>query len=392
MVFATVARQGRRILLALALCAAGPVSAWAQNFYTIDDVAVDVTAEAAATAQQRALVDAQRVAYDRLMRRLVGPDAIARVPPADDARLQALVQGIEVNEEKRSSTRYIAKLTVAFRPDPVRNLLRGLNIPFNDQRGRPILLMPVYTVAGATLLWDDPNPWREAWGGIDSRERLQPIVVPKGDLVDIGAIGAEQALAGDSVGLTTLARRYGAGEMLIAHAVLRSDVGGSQTLLDVTLRRIGQGPERTSVETFASATRDDIDSLLATAARQLAARIETDWRRDSRLVTGAAGRISVRVPLGGIADWVGMRDRLSAVQSITRIELTRMTTGAAQVVLHHLGDVPTLVALLAQRDIDLVERDGFWSLSVRPGAALGPSPAAPLQDATSGRVEAEKTE
>jgi hypothetical protein len=392
MFFATVARHGRRYVLALALWAAGSAPAWAQNFYTVDDVAVDVTAEAAATAQQRALVEAQRIAYDRLMRRLVGPDAISRVPPADDSRLQALVQGIEVNEEKRSSTRYIAKLTVAFRPDPVRNLLRGLGIPFNDQRGRPVLLVPVYTVAGATLLWDDPNPWREAWAGIDSRDRLQPLVVPKGDLVDIGAIGAEQALAGDSVGLTTLARRYGAGEILLAHAVLRSDVGGAQALLDVTLRRIGQGPERTSVETFTGANRDEIEPLLVNAARQLAGRVETDWRRDSRLTTGAAGRLSVRVPLGSLSDWVGLRDRLSAVQALTRIELSRLTTGAAQVVLHHLGDVPTLVTLLAQRDLDLVERDGFWSLSLRPGASASAAPPPSAPDTPGARSEPEKTE
>lgn len=385
MLFATAARTWRIAILIGGLMVVAP--AWAQNFYTVDDIAVDVTADTAAIAQSRALVEAQRLAYDRLMRRLVGAEAIARVPPADDARLQALVQGIEVNEEKRSSTRYIAKLTVAFRPDPVRGLLRGASIPFNDQRGRPVLIVPVYSAAGAVLLWDDPNPWREAWAKIDTRDRLQPIAVPKGDLADIGAIGAEQALSGDSVGLTTLARRYGANEILVAHATLRADVGGSQALLDVMLKRIGQGPERTSVETFISPNRDEIEGLLTNAVRQIADRIEIDWRKDSRLVLGgASGRLSVRVPLGSIADWVGIRDRLGAVPAVTRIELGRLTTGAAQVVLHHVGDVPQLATLLAQRDLDLVERDGFWTLALRPNA--GPMPAAQ----TTPRGENEKTE
>jgi len=373
MVFATAAKSWRTLALLVWLLGVAPAAA--QNFYTIDDVAVDVTADTAAAAQQKALIEAQRLAYDRLMRRLVGTEALSRVPPADDARLQALVQGIEVNDEKRSSTRYIAKLTVAFRPDPVRSLLRGANIPFNDQRARPVLIVPVYSVAGAVLLWDDPNPWREAWLKIDTRDRLQPLVVPRGDLADIGAIGAEQALSSDSVGLTTLARRHGANEILVAHAILRADVGGNQALLDVTLKRIGQGPERTSVETFVGPNRDEIEPLLASAVRQLSERIETDWRRDSRLPGGVASRLSVRVPLGSIGDWVGIRDRLGAVPAVTRIELARLTTGAAQVVLHHQGDVPQLASLLGQRDLDLVERDGFWTLALRPGAAQAPAPA-----------------
>ena len=40
----------------------------------------------------------------------------------------------------------------------------------------------------------------------------------------------------------------------------------------------------------------------------------------------------------------------------------------SQVMLHYFGDAGRLVVALAQRGLVLGERDGFWTLTLRPGA------------------------
>ena len=33
-----------------------------------------------------------------------------------------------------------------------------------ESGGKPIVVLPVYQDGASIVLWDDPNPWREAWG------------------------------------------------------------------------------------------------------------------------------------------------------------------------------------------------------------------------------------
>jgi hypothetical protein len=57
-----------------------------------------------------------------------------------------------------------------------------------------------------------------------------------------------------------------------------------------------------------------------------------------------------------------MRRRLGGSAVIQRVELASITQSDAQVVIHYLGGPQQLGLALAQRDIDLVEEDGFWVL------------------------------
>ena len=82
----------------------------------------DETAANAAAAQEAAFSSAQRRGFERLVRRLTVPDELARqgMPAADNSMLQRLVLSVDVEEERRSSTRYIGRLTVRFDPSQMR--------------------------------------------------------------------------------------------------------------------------------------------------------------------------------------------------------------------------------------------------------------------------------
>src|SRR5690606_41822624 len=60
------------------------------------------------------------------------------------------------------------------------------------------------------LLWDDPNPWRDAWTRVALGQALVPVIVPLADAADLVGISAEQAAAGERERLSAMARRYGA--------------------------------------------------------------------------------------------------------------------------------------------------------------------------------------
>ncbi len=358
------------VLTGVLLAAFYPATGWGaeheDRIFTVSDLPIDENEESAAVARDLALADGQRRALDQVFRRMVLRSDVERIPRLEDDEISALVQAISVTDEKTSSTRYLAKLTVRMKKNAVRNFLRDLSLGYAETVSKPRLILPLYEAAGALLLWDDPNPWRSAWETRDTDEgSLVPLTVPRGDRGDIFVIGAAQVLAGDTDRLRAIARRYNVEDVLIAHAVLRIDLAANLPRLDVTLREVGPAGAAVIVQSFSGVARDRVPELLVRAAAEATLRLEEDWKRDNVLQFDNPVRLSVRVPIGGIEDWVKIRDRLDGSAIVRNVELVALSRSGAQVVLHYLGEPAQLALDLSQRDLNLVELDGFWTLSMR---------------------------
>ena len=352
--------------------AAGPAAAAVEEVFAVADVAVDVTAETAAAASFQAIAAGQRRALDRLFRRITLSADYGRHPDLGDDVIATLVQDLVIQEEKRSSTRYIAKLTFRFKRDEIRRLLRREGIPFSETRSKAVLVLPVYEAAGAQFLWDEPNPWRAAWNRHPVEpDSLLPLVLPDGDLADVGAIGPTQALDGDVTRLGEIGARYGVEDTLVAHAVLAVDFENGGPQLDITLKRFGRSGERVIVDGLSGRPSQGTDSLLADGVARVIERMRERWKRDTVLRFGDEARLSVAVPLHDLKEWLQIRDRLRAVAVVSQVELGELSRLHAQIVLHFLGATAQLVLSLAQNDLDLTQDGGFWTLRLA-GAAAGP--------------------
>ena len=346
------------------LAMAGTVTAQDRNpIFTITDVAVDETAESASDARDIALAHGQRRAVQRVFRRLIVRADQRLLPQPTDQDIATLVQNIELSDEKTSSTRYLATMTVAFKPDLVRNYLRAAGLQFSETISRPRLVLPVFEAAGAINLWDPPNAWREAWEARRiSPDAVVPLVLPEGDLQDIGTIGPIQALAAEVRPLRSMAARYRVRDVLVAHATLVQDLAANRPLVHVSLRHIGPSSGAVTIETFTGESRDQVGALLAEAVQRTVERLEDDWKRDNYLRFDEPVRLSASFTLSTLSDWLEMRRRLAGAAVIRRVEIASITQSDAQVVIHYLGGPQQLGLALAQRDIDLVEEDGFWML------------------------------
>jgi len=287
------------------------------------------------------------------------------LPAIDDTTLQGLVRGFEVQQEKNSTTRYLASLTVHFNQPEVRALLRQSGVPFTETASKPYLVLPVYEVAGTRVLWDEPNPWKEAWSNSENVDSVVPLVVPAGDLKDVVAISADQALAGDEERLDKLARRYDIDQTLVAHAVVDFALGTGQPTLHVTTFRYGVAGEHMETETFRGESRDQLPQLLDKAVNAIRTGFEEEWKNETILSFDRQERISLNIPLANLRQWVDIRHKLSQVAEIKSVELATITRTDAQAVVQYFGDTEKLRVALSQRDLVLSEEGGFWVLRPR---------------------------
>ncbi|NQV79515.1 MAG: DUF2066 domain-containing protein [Alphaproteobacteria bacterium] len=354
------------LFLALLVVATGVVGAHAQDrnpIFTVSGVTVDETAASASNARDVALAAGQLRAAQRMFRRLIVRADEPFLPRLTDETVARLVQNIEVSDEKTSSTRYLATLRVAFKPDIVREHLRDAGLRFSETVSRPRLVLPVFEAAGAINLWDPPNAWREAWEARGaSADTVVPLLLPEGDLQDIGSIGPIQALAAETRPIQAIAARYRVRDILVAHATLVQDLAANRPLVHVSLRHTGPTSGAVSIETFVGESRAQVGALLAEAVARTVERLEDEWKRDNYLRFDEPVSLSASFALGTLSDWLEMRRRLGGAAVIQNVELASITRSDVQVVIHYLGGPEQLGLALAQRDIDLVEEGGFWTL------------------------------
>ena len=355
-------------LLVSALAARPGLAADADALFTVAGVHVDETAANAVAARDAARRDGESRALRTLLERLTLDADHGRLPHPSDQHITDMVRDFEVANERSSAVRYIADETVRFQPDAIRNVLRQAAIPFSEEVSKSVVVLPVLRGGDQSVLWEDPNPWRDAWAAAAPPGGLVPLVVPLGDAEDIAAVDAGRALAGEPAALAAIAARYRAGDALVA--VASAGPGGE---IDVAARRVSSSGAADLPPIIARPDPgESAGVVMAKAVTATMQAVEEAWKRDTIVAPGQQGTLTATVPLTNLTDWLAVRDRLRGVAVIQSSALVKLSRGAAEVELRYSGDPARLRLALAQRDLVLSGSDGAWVLQRQRGDGAPP--------------------
>jgi hypothetical protein len=342
-----------------ALCAFAPGAASAQprgNVYAVSGVYVDETAANAAAAQQAGLAAAQRIGFQRLVRRITVPSELAAqggAPAVEGAALERLVSSVDVQEERRSATRYIGRLTVRFDPDGVRNLLRARGLTVLDTRTAPTLV--------AAVAVDTPPEtaalWREVWTNGGFGDELAPLAA------------APEALQGAPAWDAAAPFAQAAAASAVLYATLR--VQGSTA--SATLVQVSANARTERGQVTARINGSDTAALraaLSSLAEQASDRVQADWKSSLTAGnTGQRGRISASALYANQAQWERIKQGLegAAQTLISEIRIEAVGREGALVSFSFVGDRNQLVNELQRRGVRLEDSASGPVLRVAAG-------------------------
>ncbi|MBO22729.1 MAG: hypothetical protein CMM26_10235 [Rhodospirillaceae bacterium] len=345
-----------------------------EDIFVVRDVILDERAETAAAARTQALAKGQREAFRRLEARLIRSVHRGLAESVDADTLRFLVDAIQIDDEKTSNVRYLANLTVEFKPDAVRNLFRFLGVPFAELRSRPLTVAPVLARVDRYILWDDPNPWREAWRNDPEGAGLVPMLAPIGDLSDLAGLSVDQAVAGEPEALAQLAARYGARGVLVAIAnVFETEPGILRT--DVVTVPVGLPEMAPFSISVVGIDGDGEAGLFARAVGEIREVVEDEWKAANAITSSEISRVRAAVPISDLKNWVDVRVRIALVPAVTNVQVVALTATAAEVEIDHRGDLTRLIRSFERFDL-ILEETGLG-----PGTTPGtgqPSAETPL--------------
>ncbi len=341
--------------------AAGPVET---SVFSVQGVAVDITDVDAATAKNKALVDAQIKGLAKLAEQLGNQSLVDEVSKMEAKDVMPLLKSLSIEEEATSPGRYQGKLTVRFLPAKVRPLFSRYGVSVPDNQGPSILVVPVWTENGTKELWSE-NVWRKAWLDLKAEQSEIPIIVALGDAEDKNLLTAEDMATPNSIKLEKIRRRYDVKSLLVAYAE-PGDGGGVHATMEgataigkvkfdkVYLDEGGtvEGSAAVAVkrfhEVFVGKYRSDRAKIVAVRAQEEAVKAK-----------GPQG-LSVVVSFESPSQWNGIRSRILSTPGVTGVEVASLDVAGATVRLKFTGEVGDVQSSLQASGMRLEQGGGGW--------------------------------
>ncbi|HSM94510.1 MAG TPA: DUF2066 domain-containing protein [Rhizomicrobium sp.] len=336
----------------LALAPLSPAAAAPADPFTVNNIPVDATAASAVEAQNIAINSGKARAWQMVLRRLLKPEDIAKVPALDDVALTRLIASYLPQNVKRSTTRYVASMTYAFNPAAVRHLLRSVNIAYSDAQTHPILILAL------SPRWAGRSPWAAAWATPLYSHAALPLVLPYGDALDQGTLANTDMNSTTWQDVEPSASRVKAEEAVIAQL----NVAGGQTI--VKLKRLGLGASPPIPDVTVPGTPPG--NLKAVAAATAAA-ITSYWKTRTAIDYSKRARLTADVTIDSLSQWGTLLSRLGAIPTLTDVAVNAMDTGMARLSLTYVGTADQLRDSLAQQKVDLTQKSagGTYSLDLQ---------------------------
>jgi hypothetical protein len=348
----------RHILIAAALAflALAPVSpasaAGPADPFTVTNIPVQAKAASAVEAQTIAINSGKARAWQAVLKRLLKPEDIAKVPALDDVALTRLIASYMPQNERRSTTQYVANMTYTFNSAAVRQLLRRSNLAYSDAQTHPILILAL------SPKWAGRSAWAAAWATPLYSHAALPMVLPYGDPID------QQNLANTNFDTTTWqdvepsASRVKAEEAVIAQL----NVAGGQTI--IKMKRIGLGTSPPIPDVTVPGTPP---GNLKAAAAATAAAIAAYWKNRTAIDYSKRSRLTADVAIDSLTQWGTLLARLGTIPTLTDVAVNAMNTGMARLSLTYVGTADQLRDSLSQQKVDLTQKTagGLYTLALQ---------------------------
>jgi hypothetical protein len=320
----------------------------------VSGIHVDASAASASAAQAIAIDQGRPRAWDILYKRVAKQADWTKEPKLDVAALRGLARGYTANNEKRSTTRYVADVTYVFSPEAVARVLRAISPGYALTQARRILVIPM-----------SPNFMRDSgWASAFSSPRfggsLVPFTVPSGDSADVSALGRLQFDATNWADVELVAARIHATEAVLVLAV---PIPGK---IQVWLKRIGIAETPTKVSFDVPLVQNNVTQTYPAAADEAVHGIEDMWRQKAPVDLSVKSNLIADIRIASPGQWSTIQTAMGMIASVRDVTVVAMDIGMMRVAVSYLGTPEQLHDALVPVGVTLTKDETGWTIAYAP--------------------------
>lgn len=325
------------------------------GLYDVSSITVNVEAENAVRAKEAALTDAVIQAFPKLIEKIRLDDNFVvqidmpKVPEEQPkegqtegeqsseetlAQLEqpievpensvvitpeeigALVEGVSVANEKNTPTRYLADVTVRFKPKAIKAYLTERQVPFLDKEPPKMVIVPVLHENGQTMVFDEQSPLFISLKQTSPTTNLHTFVVPVGDDADKVIITPDVLSGADYTALEALRTKYQTKMALIVDITKENNI--------YTVKTIGypSNPAAGSDITFVVSSRaSNIPAVMTHIMKKTADYLVRQLKAYHLNHASAGGKITAMFNVSNLTEWNAVEKRLKAFNFVEKTDI-----------------------------------------------------------------------
>ena len=316
------------------------------------EITVDVTAENASIAREKAMTEANRQAYTTVAQRVTTAEGVNKLNELNDAQILNFIKEVSIISEKASNVRYIATLNVAINEHILKTYMQENDIPFVISSMANVLIIPTFREfkTDMPMLWEAGNLWRKAW-------EQNPRTIGSAKFYSIPANGsnyasldAEKALSMNGLALDKIAFINNTKDIYIADATYNGIEG-----LDITLYTYRNG----KVENI-SVAGDRSPQLFIDAINKISDHIYNQIKTQNVIDRQNKSEITVLYSYAYLKDWLMLEKQLKTIDYISKISTSAVGSGRVQFKITLIGGFDRLQEALRNKYYNLKNAGDFY--------------------------------
>jgi len=235
--------------------------------YFVNNIQTKAVAGTGADAQEIAFRNARLAGLREVSERMVCTESqgVLRVP--GDSELQAMVQSLELTDQKIIGNSYSGLMNIAFDPSKIKTYFAQQQAAFAEGPAMTQLAIPILRMDQGPAMAFDDNPWTTLWSQGPNRTFLQSYDLPEGDEEDQATFDPE--LPSNNATLLLMEKYAYTGALVVSAEVTTGPEGQAMDLF-VEAIRVGEGYGPTRMEVALVADEEEtLESLLRRGAEDI---------------------------------------------------------------------------------------------------------------------------
>ena len=340
-------------IICISLFLSGSVFA-ADEKYAVE-IKVDVSDENASIAREKALNSATRAAVNAIAKKLSTTDGAKKIADMTDAQIINFVKETSVISEKNSDVRYMAELKIMVNEELLKEYMKEREIPVISQKSTSVLIIPIFRefADDAPLLWEDNNPWRQAWDNSTNNSAIQFLSVSHNQNHQ-SLIDAKQASDADYYALESLSKASGIENVYVLDASYKGVEG---------LSIIASSLSGDKFEFEVNGTKSSSDELFKKAVQQSCIEIEQHLLSKESQQPEKQNEIVILYHYPSLKYWISAEQKIKNITGISNIQVQAMTPGKTQFKIFYSGSPKSLKEQFKSIGYNLENADTHMVLS-----------------------------
>ena len=244
--------------------------------------------------------------------------------------------------------------------EPIIDRKDDTNATFQDAKDLDIggkLIIPLCSLNGKIILWDDNNPWLNQWKTMLSTAEENSIIVPIGDLEDINDTKFNPLMARYK-SFSKILEKYSANEVLITLADIKKSRGVSK--LSISMKSLSNEHEHSYLKQYFELSGAAVPEMLNEAFYKVLNTNTNNQFDIKSLEIQISDNIEVEALYNPVdfADWTKLSHELGKVPTVKKVSLVEFNGQTIIVSIIFKSNLDDFRKNLNKRGYNLFDADG----------------------------------